>query len=421
MCSQRSCQRGLLGHLHCRGFYPIYTARYHIRADSPTTSVFISGETHDPSQEPEALAGFLAGVGLSIAACGTAHAQCTRSCGVPPPPPSTLVSLYSFLGPPDGANPQGSLVQDASGNLYGTTSAGGVAAGYGTIFKLDTTGQETVLYSFTGTPDGASPLAGLVQDAAGNFYGTTSAGGTTGDGTVFKLDSTGKETILYSFTGTPDGASPQGNLIEDTAGNFYGTTSGGGATGNGTIFKLDTTGKETILYSFTNTPDGADPVAGLVQDASGNFYGTTAIGGASSGGTVFKLDSSGKETVLFSFAGGPGDGTNPRASLALDASGNLYGTTSDGGAGGCKRFERSMITSAVGCGTVFKVDGAGNATLLYTLEGPPDGAFSVSSLLLAAGGNLYGTTSEGGAGDCRVGAVQPPVSLAGSDGSCNTI
>src|SRR5271165_6495671 len=173
--------------------------------------------------------------------------------------------LYSFAGGTDGAIPFAGLVQDAQGNLYGTTTQGGgglgcETQGCGTVFKVDTTGNETVLYSFTGTGgDGGNPYAGLVRDTQGNLYGTTNQGGTSGDGTVFKVDTTGKETVLYNFTGPPDGALPYAGLVQDAQGNLYGTTGAGGASGRGTVFKVDTTGKETVLYSFNYDPDGALP------------------------------------------------------------------------------------------------------------------------------------------------------------------
>src|SRR5271157_3461030 len=286
--------------------------------------------------------------------------------------------LYSFtrVGG-DGAGPYAGLVLDAQGNLYGTTYAGGNPActlegpGCGTVFKVDTTGKETVLHSFTGTGgDGANPYAGLVRDAQGNLYGTTYVGG-AGYGTVFKLDTTGKETVLYSFTGY-DGSGPEAGLVLDAQGNLYGTTKYGGNLacyapyGCGTVFKLDTTGKETVLYSFTGTGtgDGEAPEAGLVLDTKGNLYGTTPYGGtnggASNGGTVFKVDTTGKETVLYSFAGtGAGDGQNPEAGLVLDAQGNLYGTTYFGGANAG--------------GTVFKVDTTGKETVLHSFTGTGGG------------------------------------------------
>jgi uncharacterized repeat protein (TIGR03803 family) len=242
----------------------------------------------------------------------------------------TETVLYSFAGPPDGGNPTAGVFADSAGNLYGTTFQGGIAPcagdfGCGTIFKLSpsSTGYtETVLYSFAGSPDGALPVGGLLADSAGNLYGTTEEGGIgscnelfgepLGCGTVFKLSPSGTgytETLLYRFTGSPDGASPSG-LIADAAGNFYGATSGGGAYGFGTVFKLSPSGTgytETVLYSFTGSPDGAYPNGGLLADGAGNLYGTTVVGGVVVGptcaepslgcGTVFKLTGTGFVTT----------------------------------------------------------------------------------------------------------------------------
>src|SRR5581483_9953337 len=234
--------------------------------------------------------------------------------------------LHSFTTDTDGAMPEAGLIRDAPGNLYGTTSMGGPLAS-GTVFKLDATGTETILYSFSGL-NGQFPSARLIRDAAGDFYSTTEFGGSFGWGTVFKLDATGAETVLYSFTGGTDGFLPTGGLFRDADGNLYGTTSGGGTFGVGNVFKLDTLGAETVLYSFIGTPDGEGP-AGWVRDAAGNLYGITYRGGAFGKGTVFKVNATGAETVLHSFRGG--DGEEP-AALFRDADGNLYGTTFLGGA-----------------------------------------------------------------------------------------
>jgi len=295
--------------------------------------------------------------------------------------------LYSFTGTGgDGENPYGGLVRDAQGNLYGTTVNGGTS-GKGTVFELDTTGKETVLHSFTDAPDGALPKAGLVQDTQGNLYGTTSLGGPQGDGTVFKLDTTGKETVLYSFGSVGgDGGIPIAGLVLDTQGNLYGTTYTGGTVGDGTVFKVDMTGKETVLHSFTDSPDGSEPYyAGVVRDAQGNLYGTTVYGGGMPPlGTVFKVDATGKETVLYSFTAVNGDAAHPEAGLVQDAHGNLYGTTIGGGADGN--------------GTVFKVDTTGKETVLYSFTGTKgDGAAPQAGLVLDMQGNLYGTTTGGGA------------------------
>jgi uncharacterized repeat protein (TIGR03803 family) len=326
---------------------------------------------------------------------------------VPPAAPSFIV-LHTFAGfPTDGDTPSAGLLRDAAGNLYGTTVNGG-AHGSGVVFKLSPSGNETVLYSFTGGADGGYPSAGLLRDAAGNLYGTTVLGGPGGSGVVFKLSPTGTETVLYSFTGGnggTDGGFPTAGLLRDAAGNLYGTTFYGGSGncldpfvligGCGVVFKLSAMGTETVLYSFAGPPDGQYPVAGLIPDAAGNLYGTTEFGGVYNGycekpnphnaytcGVVFKLSPSGTETVLHTFAGYPTDGGNPYAGLLRDAAGNLYGTTLNGGADGS--------------GVVFKLSPTGTETLLHTFTGP-DGARPSAGLIKDTLGNLYGTTIGGGA------------------------
>jgi uncharacterized repeat protein (TIGR03803 family) len=305
---------------------------------------------------------------------------------------ATFTVLYSFEGTQTGYFPAG-LLRGVAGNFYGTTQAGGssnnCSGGCGTVFKLDATGEETVLYSFTGgTTDGRMPTAGLIRDAAGNFYGTTFYGGASDFGTVYKLDTTGKETVLHSFTGGADGILPAAGLVRDPTGNLYGVTEVGGVSGWGTVYKLDTTGKETVLYSFAGAlTDGGVPGSILIRDAAGNLYGTTSAGGASNFGTVYKLDMSGKETVLYSFTGGA-DGRNPWAGLVRDAAGNLYGTTNQGG---------GSHECYGGCGTVYKLDTTGTETVLYRFAGHPDGRIPSAGLLRDAAGNLYGTAYGGGA------------------------
>jgi uncharacterized repeat protein (TIGR03803 family) len=309
----------------------------------------------------------------------------------------TFTLLYQFTGGVTGGNPVTGLVLDAAGNLYGTTSFGGVVGGTckplqgcGGVFKLDTSGKESVLYSFTGLADGEAPSGDLILDGVGNLYGTTSGGGaiggtcsrTQGCGVVFKLDTSGSNyTVLYSFTGGADGAGPPGSLVLDALGNLYGTTQGGGnpacSGGCGTVFKLDAAGTETVLYSFTGQADGAHPSGGLVQDAAGNFYGTAA-------GIVFKLDTANTETVLHTFTGGA-DGGNPNPGLVLDPAGNLYGTASSGGALNCLGGRRDKV----GCGLVFKLDPAGVETEYNFTVG---GNTPVAGLVRDTAGNLYGTT-----------------------------
>ena len=295
----------------------------------------------------------------------------------------TLRTLYRFTGGADGSNSYGGLIADAEGNLYGTTAWGGSSycesgLGCGTVFKLDRAGKETVVYSFTGGTDGATPYAGLISDAEGNLYGTTAYGGSSNYGTVFRLDATGKQTVLHSFNGA-DGAGVYAGLIRDAERNLYGTTFSGGEFGMGTVFKLDAAGNETVLHSFKGA-DGENPYADLIRDAKGNLYGTTENGGASGYGTVFKLDAAGNETVLHSFKGA--DGEYPTAPLIRDAEGNLYGTT---GAGGASNW-----------GTVFKLDAAGNETVLHSFNFADGGDPFGGRLIRDARGNLYGTTAQGG-------------------------
>jgi uncharacterized repeat protein (TIGR03803 family) len=305
--------------------------------------------------------------------------------------------LYSFSGA-DGAYPDAGLIMDASGNLYGTTSHGGI--GYGAVFELvnsSGTYSEKVLHNFTGYPDGTYPIAGLIMDASGNLYGTTSNGGTDGYGTVFELvnsSGTYSESVLYSFTNSSgDGATPTASLIMDKSGNLYGTTNGGGTNGYGTVFELVNsagTYSEKVLYSFTGSPgDGANPIAGLILDASGNLYGTTVIGGTNGVGTVFELvNSSGtySEKVLYSFTNFGGDGAYAYGGLIMDASGNLYGTTYSGGTNGA--------------GTIFELansSGTYSEKVLYSFTGVNgDGALPYAGLTMDTSGNLYGTTYEGG-------------------------
>jgi len=219
-------------------------------------------------------------------------------------------------------------MQGTDGILYGTTLYGG-AYYDGTVFRITTNGALTNLVSFNYT-NGAYPYAGLAQGADGNFYGTTSDGGANGDGTVFRMTANGALMTLAAFNYTNNGAYPYGALVRGTDGNFYGTTSSGGTNGygNGTAFRITTNGLLTSLASF-NYPEGYYPYAGLVQGADGSFYGTTEYGGRSDKGTIFKMTSDGTLGTLRSFAGT--NGAAPQAALVQGADGNLYGTTSYGG------------------------------------------------------------------------------------------
>jgi uncharacterized repeat protein (TIGR03803 family) len=315
----------------------------------------------------------------------------------------TYKVLNSFKGGTDGETPFAGVIQDSKGNLYGTTEQGGgsggscFTAGCGTVFKLSKTGKETILYAFTGGADGTLPLAGVIQDTKGNLYGTTVADGRNGSGIVFKLSKTGKETVLHTFTG-PDGNEPSGELIQDAEGNLYGTTYLGGTSSYGTVFKLSKIGKETVLHSFTYWgSEGYSPGAGVVRDAQGELYGTTSAGGAYNSGTVFKLSQAGKLRILYSFRGlyPRGDGDSG-AGLIQDAEGNLYGTTSEGGDISCPLGDN-------GCGIVFKLSKAGKETVLYRFTGGLDGAYPGAGVVRDAQGNLYGTTYNGGDLSCENG------------------
>ena len=317
-----------------------------------------------------------------------------------------LTTLYSFAGS-DGAQPTAGLVQGSDGNFYGTTSQGG-ASETGTVFKITPSGTLTTLHSFAGGSDGEVPFAGLVQGSDGNFYGTTYLGGVNEFGTVFKMTPTGTLTSLYNFAAS-GGVLPVAGLVQGSDGNFYGTTTGGGANNAGTVFEITPSGTLTTLYSFARS-DGDDPYGGLLQGSDGNFYGTTTGGGASNGnGTVFKITPRGILTTLYSFAGS--DGANPYAALVQGSDGNFYGTTAGGGASN-------------GNGTVFKITPGGTLTTLHSFAGS-DGANPYAALVQGSDGNFYGTTQQGGAnnGNGTVFKITPSgtltslYSFAGSDGA----
>ena len=307
----------------------------------------------------------------------------------------TQTTLYSFSETgfrqaAGGSNPRADLIRDPAGNFYSTTFGGG-ASGAGVVFKLDPAGNESVLYSFTGGADGANPVGGVIADPAGNLYGTTYRGGSSSAGVVFKLDPAGNETVLHSFTGGADGGQPAAGVIRDSAGNLYGTTERGGGSNSGVVFKLDAAGNETVLHSFRGGADGAQPAAGVIQDSAGNLYGTTQGGGGTGFGTVFKVDTAGHETVLHSFTGAPSDGAYPSAGLLLGPAGNLYGTTTAGGSG------RDGAGGGLEGGVVFEVDTAGHETVLHNfIGGPTDASNPKAPLVRDAAGNLYGTTWYGG-------------------------
>jgi uncharacterized repeat protein (TIGR03803 family) len=318
--------------------------------------------------------------------------------------------LHSFSGQ-DGADPSAGLIFDEEGNLYGTTTYGG-SAGYGTVFELspnsDGTWTESVLYSFTGGQYGAAwPSAGVILDTAGRLYGTTTYGGAYGWGTAFELvpnpDGTWTGNDIYDFcalTRCGDGELPMAGLILDSAGNLYGTTVGGGPRNLGAVFELTPNAgggwSETVIDDFGSGHAGSEPKATLIVDSTGNLYSTTYYGGLHNHGTAFELTPNGNggwvEKVLHAFRNNGKDGMNPSDALILGASGKLYGTTRDG------------RTDDHHFGTVFeltpKKNGRWTERLLYVFcSGPgcPDGAEPSASVILDATGNLYGTTYAGGA------------------------
>jgi uncharacterized repeat protein (TIGR03803 family) len=304
---------------------------------------------------------------------------------------TTEVVLHNFA-PTTGAYPVVGVIGDSAGNLYGTATVGGTS-GQGVVYKLDSAGQYSVLFNFTGGADGGQPYAGVIGDSAGNLYGTTSAGGAANAGVVYKLDRSGQETVLYSFTGGADGFEPLAGLIRDPAGNLYGTATFHGTPcppvvegqppSCGVAFRLDAAGNYTVLYSFTGGADGGIPYSGVICDSAGNLYGTTYAGGTGNVGVVYRLDASGQETVLCSFDGY--DGALPFAGVTRNAAGNLYGTTAGGGG-----------AYGDGQGVVYKLDPAGNIAVLYSFPGGADGGDPFAGVIRDAKGNLYGTTYYGG-------------------------
>ncbi len=301
-----------------------------------------------------------------------------------------LATLASF-NITNGESPEGDLVEDGSGNLFGTTFYGGASNG-GTVFEVRA-GSSTIttLASFNGT-NGAKPGAGLVEDGSGNLFGTTSVGGASGDGTVFEVKAdSGTITTLAPFNGT-NGEFPYASLVEDSSGNLFGTTTDGGASGDGTVFEVRAGSSAVIVLASFNNTNGANPVAGLLEDASGNLFGTTAGGDASGDGTVFEVKAgSGTITTLASFD--KTNGAAPFAGLVEDGSGNLFGTTTAGGASGD--------------GTVFEVKaGSGTITTLASFNGV-NGADPHAGLVEDGSGNFFGTTSGGGAASDGTGFEVP--------------
>jgi uncharacterized repeat protein (TIGR03803 family) len=316
-----------------------------------------------------------------------------------------LNTLYSFAGGNDGANPEGRVAIARDGTLYGTTWDGG-NYGQGTVFHVSPSPaaptsvvalwSETVLHRFSGGSDGALPEGDLTFDGSGNVYGSTAAGGSGGCsggcGIVYKLTPSGggwMEAILYAPQEI-GGRFAEDGVVFDRSGNLYGVFAGGGLYGDGMVYELLPSGSgwtENTLHSFTNGSDGATPQGGLIIDAYGNLYGTTSISGAGGGGTVYELSASSGGWIcntFYSFSGSSYVG--PHSKLVMDAGGDLYGTTWESG--------------AYGWGSVFKLTpsvGGWTYTSLHDFTGGSDGALPLSNLVFDSIGNLYGTTSRGGA------------------------
>jgi uncharacterized repeat protein (TIGR03803 family) len=290
--------------------------------------------------------------------------------------------LHAFTGGADGADPYGALVQDADGSLVGTTSSGG-AANAGTVFRISSTGNFTLIYTFGAGTDGAYPYAGLLRATDGNLYGTTSGAGGYGAGTVFKLAADGTFSVVYTFTGGADGGYPYSSLVQGADGRFCGTTSAGGATGYGTVFCLGGDGTLATLYAFTGGSDGAYPYGGVAVATDASLYGTAAEGGDYGQGTVFKLAPDGTFTVVHEFVGDASDGGYPVAGLAQAADGSYYGTTYVGG--------------PQNAGSVFHLTLDGGYAIVYAFAAAEDGGYPYAGLTQGAAGTLYGTASYGGA------------------------
>ncbi|MGO9518613.1 MAG: choice-of-anchor tandem repeat GloVer-containing protein [Candidatus Korobacteraceae bacterium] len=381
---------------------------------------------------------------LTVATSGAANAQ-------------SFQVIYNFTGGPDGAQPYAGLVMRGK-SLYGTTFSGNEGSNWGDVYQLRQVGSgwiftqlqlfdgtlsagvtfgpdgtlygtspnniagykygyiynltpgvsavcvathcpwvATVLYAFSGGSDGASPRYGsLIFDQAGNFYGTTSVGGSSGNGVVYKMSPSGggwTEQPMYSFAGTPDGANPYGGLVFDNAGNLYGMTTQGGSGGFGAVFEVSPSGgsfTEKVIYNFQGASDGDYPTAGLIFDNAGNLYGTTSDGGTGGGGTVFELTPSGGSwsyNLIYSFTGGARCG--PWGTLTLDGAGNLYGTT--------------VCDGANNAGNVFELSPSGGGgwtySSLHDFTGGNDGRRAYGNVTIDPAGNLYGTASRGGTHD----------------------
>jgi uncharacterized repeat protein (TIGR03803 family) len=311
--------------------------------------------------------------------------------------------LYSFTGGADGGEPYKGVTLDREGNLYGTAVTGGSGScegGCGVVYKLTNSGgtyTQTVIHAFTGEHDGSGPGARVTVDRSGEVYGMTPTGGGYGLGTIYKIsprqDGNWTFRVVHTFTGGADGGSGSAGRMILRDGHLYGAATTGGI--SGVVFALTPRGVGEwhfrTIYSFAGQADGSFPYGALLFGRSGNIYGTTYYGGTNNIGAVYELYSrpggEWAEKVLYSFQGGS-DGSSPISNLVFDNTGNLYGTTSEGG---------------LGSGTIFKLSPAGGGqwteTVVHPFQGPPDGAFSYNGMVVDQFGNFYGATVHGGDND----------------------
>lgn len=341
---------------------------------------------------------------------------------------STLYNFCTQANCADGEEPYAGLTKAGVGRFYGTTGYGGVSSncpnsasvGCGTVFEITQAGKLTTLYSFcsqANCSDGELPQAGLVEARNGKFYGTTNGGGLPSPdgsrgGTVFSIDSAGSLTTLYRFctivraNSCADGEAPNTTLVQGANGNFYGTTALGGVHSSGTVFEISPTGSLVTLHSFCaqqnpagHCVDGESPSGGLILGANGKLYGTTAFGGRTGHGAIFEITPGVGIKTLYSFCSEAkcADGSTPEAALLYASDGNFYGTTYQGGTGSSCTFNGKTI--AAGCGTIFAITPTGSLTTLYSFcsqSDCSDGKYPYGRLVQAGNGLLYGTTSAGG-------------------------
>jgi uncharacterized repeat protein (TIGR03803 family) len=296
-------------------------------------------------------------------------------------PAGAYTLLHTFTdSATDGSRPFGGLIQATDGNFYGVTQYGG-ANNQGTIFQITPGGAFAVIHSFAGTADGDQPLCTLTQGSDGSLYGTTAAGGTNGDGTIYKVTLGGAFTLLHTLAGS-DGQAPIGGMVQGTNGLFYGVLPFGAGNGLGGVYTITADGDYNLLYSFvsTGTHDRQGAAAALIQGTDGNFYGTTYEGGTDNSGAVFKLTPGGAFTSLYSFTDGADGGTS-YGGLVLATDGNFYGTTEIGG---------------TGAGTLYQMTPGGTATPVFDFT-TATGHNSQSAVVQGMDGNFYGLQFGGGA------------------------